>query len=219
MLWAGIMFIWELVGVDLEKAKEAGGTVGVILTAIKSPQAVPWALFILVAYFMFKLSIEWHQCNASRRRMRVARIDYVSAWIVAVTAYFLYLGQALSRVQFADILQGDPVKLAFFGFVLSSALTLIGCWLVRWYLFRKLPSFWIIFVITFLLMGLAIESQSGVLDIYHQGLGLVHLIPSLIGAAVGAVLVVSVQRPWRLQRSEPDVGEVDNPREGADRVF
>jgi len=53
MLWSGILFIWELVGIDLEKAKEAGGNAGAIIGAIKSPQAVPWALLILVAYFLF----------------------------------------------------------------------------------------------------------------------------------------------------------------------
>src|SRR5215470_10836100 len=71
MLWAGILFIWELVGIDLEKAKEAGGNAGAIITAIKSPQAVPWALLILVAYFLFKTSIEWFQCSGLRRALRV----------------------------------------------------------------------------------------------------------------------------------------------------
>lgn len=55
MLWAGILFIWELVGIDLEKAKESGGNAGAIISAIKSPQAVPWVLLILVVYFAFKL--------------------------------------------------------------------------------------------------------------------------------------------------------------------
>lgn len=65
MLWAGILFIWELVGIDLEKAKEAGGNAGAIITAIKSPQAIPWVLLVLVAYFLFKVWIEWNQCHGS----------------------------------------------------------------------------------------------------------------------------------------------------------
>ena len=36
MLWAGILLIWELVGVDLEKAKDAEGNVGAIVKSIKS---------------------------------------------------------------------------------------------------------------------------------------------------------------------------------------
>lgn len=105
MLWAGILFIWELVGIDLEKAKEAGGNAGAIITAIKSPQAVPWVLLILVAYFLFKTSIEWYQCSGPRRALRVSRIDFGSAWIVTVLACALYAYQAISRIQFADVVQ------------------------------------------------------------------------------------------------------------------
>jgi hypothetical protein len=105
MLWATILFIWELVGVDLGKAKDAGGNVGPVVTALKSPQAVPWVLLILVLYFLFKCSIEWAQCHPERRKVRFARIDFISAWIVSVAAISLYIGQAVSRVQFADRLR------------------------------------------------------------------------------------------------------------------
>src|SRR6185295_11453046 len=84
MLWAGILFIWELVGVDLEKAKEVGGNAGAIITAIKSPQAIPWVLLILVAYFLFKTTVEWYQCNKSRRTVRASRIDFGSALFISV---------------------------------------------------------------------------------------------------------------------------------------
>lgn len=105
MLWATILLIWELIGVDLSKAKDAGGNIGPIVTALKSPQAVPWALLGLVIYFLFKCSIEWGQCHLDRRRLRFARIDFISAWVVSLIAITLYLGQAISRVQFADVLQ------------------------------------------------------------------------------------------------------------------
>src|SRR5260221_11931059 len=75
MLWAAILFIWELVGIDLDKAKEAGGNAGAIIGAIKSPRAVPWALFILVVYFSFKLRIEWRQCIETRKSVREAKQD------------------------------------------------------------------------------------------------------------------------------------------------
>ena len=108
MLWAGILFIWELVGIDLEKAKEAGGNIGAIIGAIKSPQAVPWALLILVGYFVFKVTVEWFQCHPSRRIRRVARVDFISACVVSIIAVALYVAQTLSHIQLADRLQ--PVK-------------------------------------------------------------------------------------------------------------
>lgn len=112
MLWAGILFIWELIGIDLEKVKEAGGNAGAIITAIKSPQAVPWVLLILVAYFLFKTTIEWYQCSASRRGLRVSRIDFGSAWITSLAAYALYLYQSIRRVQFADTVQSSTAESA-----------------------------------------------------------------------------------------------------------
>jgi hypothetical protein len=133
MLWAGILFIWELVGIDLEKAKEAGGNFGAIIGAIKSPQAVPWALLILVGYFAFKLRIEWRQCNVTRRQVREARIDYYSACIVAGAACSLYFGQAISRVQFANAVQGsDKVESVFAGISLCLLIASVARLLRNW---------------------------------------------------------------------------------------
>lgn len=105
MLWAGILFIWELVGIDLEKAKETGGNAGAIITAIKSPQAIPWVLLVLVAYFLFKVWIEWNQCHLARRQTLASRLDFGSAWVVAFMAGILYVYQAISRIQVADVVQ------------------------------------------------------------------------------------------------------------------
>src|SRR6266404_6778566 len=94
MLWAGILFIWELVGIDLDQAAESGGNAGAVVKSIKSRQAVPWALLILVGYFLFRFTVEWYQCNSYRRSMRVAKVDFYSSWFVTLMACALYLGQA-----------------------------------------------------------------------------------------------------------------------------
>jgi len=118
MLWAGILFIWELVGIDLEKAKEAGGNAGAIITAIKSPQAVPWALLILVGYFLFRFTVEWYQSNYSRRSMTAARIDFYSSWLISLLAFALYIGQTARRVQFANLTaQGKLIFLLITGLI------------------------------------------------------------------------------------------------------
>lgn len=106
MLWAGILFIWELVGIDLDRAKEAGNA-GAIISAIKSPQAIPWVLVVLVGYFLFKTWIEWDQCNSLRRQRRASRFDYGSAWVVALLAALLYGYQSVKGIQVADTLQNS----------------------------------------------------------------------------------------------------------------
>lgn len=103
MLWATILLIWELIGVDLGKAKDAGGNIGPIVTALKSPQAVPWALLGLVGYFLFKCSIEWGQCHPDRKAVRYAKIDFIAAWAVSLAATILYIWQTISRIQVANV--------------------------------------------------------------------------------------------------------------------
>ena len=102
MLWAGILFIWELIGVDLNRASEAGGNIGTIINSIKSPQAIPWVLLVLIGYFIVKLRIEWRQCSEARRQVREAKQDYYMAFIIAGVACVLYFGQAIIHIQFAD---------------------------------------------------------------------------------------------------------------------
>src|SRR5258708_29483891 len=118
MLWSAILFIWELVGIDLQKAKEAGGNAGAIIGALKSPQAVPWALLILVLYFLFKCWVEWAQCHPDRKKVQFARADFISAWIVSLTAIALLIGQTISRVQFANLVQNsDRAASVVIGFI------------------------------------------------------------------------------------------------------
>jgi hypothetical protein len=117
LLWAGILFVWELVGIDLEKAKDAGGNVGALIGSLKSPQAVPWTLLVLVGYFLFKLWVEWTQCGSERRNVRAARVDYRSAWIISFAAVALYVGQTLGRVQLADRLQNQKGRSMLVGLV------------------------------------------------------------------------------------------------------
>jgi hypothetical protein len=120
MLWAGILFVWELVGIDLQKAKDAGGNAGALIASIKSPQAVPWVLLVLVAYFFFKSCVEWSQCEVRRRQLLAARIDFGSGWVAACLAFALYAYQAATRIQLADVVQGSPSRVlsAMVGFML-----------------------------------------------------------------------------------------------------
>ena len=138
MLWATILFIWEFVGVNLDEAKDAGGNIGPIVAAIKSPQAVPWVLLILVFYFLFKCSVEWAQCHVDRRRILFARIDYVAALIVSGAAITLYVGQTISNVQFANALQ-TPQKMrsTFAGIMIAAGVAIDALALVQGYVHRR----------------------------------------------------------------------------------
>lgn len=123
MLWAGILFVWELIGIDLEKAKDAGGNLGAFIASIRSRQAIPWVFIVLAAYFLFKTWIEWNQCELRRRTALASRIDYRSAWVVTFLAVILSVYQSISRTQVADVVQGSH-KLK--SFVLGLAISLVA---------------------------------------------------------------------------------------------
>lgn len=189
LLWAGILFIWELVGIDLEKAKEAGGNAGAIINAIKSPQAVPWVLLVLVGYFLFKLWIEWNQCAEDRRRSLHSRIDFGSAWVVAFVAGVLYAYQAISRVQVADTLR-QSFKGQSLGFGLATAL--MGVMLaIQWKRYKNLTKWtWVagIGMVFMPLLVMAVLAARGLLNLKFWATG------TAIGALVGVVLFIVLHK-------------------------
>lgn len=109
LLWAAILLFWELVGINLTNASATPTNFGALAGSIESPQAIPWAFLILMAYFLFKLALEWAQCNEARKRRRASRIDFVSPWIVSFLAVALYIVQAISHVQIADVIRNHAL--------------------------------------------------------------------------------------------------------------
>jgi len=118
-LCAALLLCWEFIGVDLNQAKSAGGNIGAIVGSLKSPQAVPWVLVLLVLYFLFKFNVEWHQCSRARRKLRAALFDFWAAWAIACTALLLFCLQSLSKAQFADSLSFRPVIASLIALALS----------------------------------------------------------------------------------------------------
>jgi hypothetical protein len=97
MLWAGILFIWELVGIDLEKAKEAGGNAGALITALKSPQAIPWVLLVF----------SWILCIQVRNRMEAVRGPPKRSVSLSYRCW-ISLGSRVSGVRFIRLPNRKP---------------------------------------------------------------------------------------------------------------
>jgi hypothetical protein len=184
MLWAAILLAWELIGGDLAKIQASGGNIGAVITAIKSPQAIPWVLLLLVAYFLFKTTVEWMQSNQSRRQLRVARIDFFSAIFFAVVSYLLYFGQRIARVQFADLLAGRASY--FFSAVAGPPL---GLALIR--LALKIRDTFVVQDKTWVLMRLGIEQFAvlstvsfAALSLSRWAIGRISIAAFLVGALI-----------------------------------
>lgn len=199
MLWAAILFIWELVGVDLGKAEKAGGNVGPIVTALKSPQAVPWVLVILVVYFTFKLRIEWRQCGETRRQVREAKQDYYSACMVAAVACLLFFGQTISRIQFADVIQGsNRVQSISLGLTAGMFLTHGTRYLWLWIAERRRrtnPSESISFSLFIVSIGVAALAMALIGHPHFWLLALGLVIGGIVSAAMFLIFRILVDQP------------------------
>lgn len=126
LLWSAILFGWALIGLDLEKLKESGGNVGSFLKALKSPEAIPWAILILVFFFLYRYWVEWRQCDLKRRVFFVARVDFYVSLGIPTSAILLYFGQLFWDVQLADVLGEESVFMRYTYAVFGIAMFLMG---------------------------------------------------------------------------------------------
>jgi len=49
VLWSGILFAWELIGIDIENVS---GDIASFAKSVKSPQAIPWVFLVLVGILL-----------------------------------------------------------------------------------------------------------------------------------------------------------------------
>ncbi len=109
LLWSSILFAWELVGIDLSKV-ETSDNFGSIISAIKTPQAVPWVIVILVIYFVYRFVIEWLHCDESKRTQSVSKTDMGVSISIASLSILLFVYQlttnsnVASEINLSDVL-------------------------------------------------------------------------------------------------------------------
>lgn len=102
VLWSAILFAWEFIGIDFDKIKKVQGAIGAFADSLKSPQAVPLILLILVVYFFYRCIIEWLQCDHKRRLEKASQIDFVVSKGIGIIAICLFLIQTLFNINVAE---------------------------------------------------------------------------------------------------------------------
>jgi hypothetical protein len=96
-LSSACLLAWELIGIEID-AKP----VEQFQVSLRSPQAAPYVLIALVAYFAFHFTVEWYQADTSQRRLPASIADFVAAHVIGSAAITLYGVQTLLRIQVAD---------------------------------------------------------------------------------------------------------------------
>jgi hypothetical protein len=105
VLASALFASWVLIGFGLDTKDRWG-------LEIKSPNGIPLVLLTMIFYFGYRLTIEWMQCDEERRSMRVAKVDFVTAHVIAGVALSIGLIQYLSHVRVADYAATRPSRVA-----------------------------------------------------------------------------------------------------------
>lgn len=148
-LFSGLLIAWELIGVELDKVPF--NNLNIVL---KSPHAVPYVLIVLVLYFAFRISVEWHQSDPQRRKMKASILDFFIAHGIAIAAVGLYYIQRELDLQVANVAD-RPVHMLGMNFFIIGVLIVLFIWslpkyLSRWDIFESFLTMMMLLLLLFL---------------------------------------------------------------------
>lgn len=103
ILFAALFIAWELIGFELEDRASS-----MVNVTIKSPEAAPWVLVILVIYFSYRLSIEWMQLEQRIKDTLPIRIEMAVSHCIAIFPIGLWSFQKVSNSQISHMLWLNP---------------------------------------------------------------------------------------------------------------
>jgi len=81
--------------------------------SLKSPQAVPWVVLVLIFYFGFRTVMEWLQAEPNRRTLKISRIDNYATLAMPISVLLTFGFQKLLKVQIASIRDEIRLKKSF----------------------------------------------------------------------------------------------------------
>ncbi|MCG8345633.1 MAG: hypothetical protein MI685_10830 [Chlorobiales bacterium] len=99
---SALLLAWELIGITV-----TGKPLENYNISLKSPDAFPLVLVVLVLYFMFKITIEWHHCDDYRRESLPAKIDFYFSHVIGFLSILLYGVQQAIEFQVFDLITVD----------------------------------------------------------------------------------------------------------------
>jgi hypothetical protein len=103
VLWSALLASWELIGIELQTKEKWG-------ISLKSPDAVPVILLVLVLYSGYKITIEWVQCDGKSRSNFAAQLDFRIAHIIASLALTIAFIQYLLHVRIFEIISRPLIR-------------------------------------------------------------------------------------------------------------
>jgi hypothetical protein len=85
LMFSAILLAWELIGINLESYETSGTKI-----TIEDGEAIPYVLFILIVYFIYRVTIEWLQSDELRRTLKQSKVDFITTMIIPVLSMAIY---------------------------------------------------------------------------------------------------------------------------------
>lgn len=92
-LAAGVLLAWSVVGLDLVGAPKIEDAV----LKVRKPELLPWVLAALVVFFLYRMVLEFLECDPERTRRTAPRVDAWGAGTLAVISLVSTQYQRLSH--------------------------------------------------------------------------------------------------------------------------
>lgn len=97
-LYSGIFLAWELIGLNIPNKPLTNSNI-----EIKSPEAFPFVLLVMISYFIYRTLIGWYLSNPQIRKQKISRFDLNTSFSIAFIAVLIYVYQTISKEQLFNI--------------------------------------------------------------------------------------------------------------------
>lgn len=112
-LVSGILLAYVLVGI---KFPDNGKIIPSAEVALKTPDALPLIFIALLAYFAYRITIEWNQCHEQRCAFLASKIDFYVAHALGILAVASYLIDRALQVGLGELVVTYAPEIIFVGF-------------------------------------------------------------------------------------------------------
>lgn len=89
LLFSGLLFAWELIGVNFSEFDASGMKI-----TLDNGEALPFVLFVLITYFVFRIIIEWYNSSIKARIIGKNILDH---WITLFIPFIAMVTYSIQR--------------------------------------------------------------------------------------------------------------------------
>lgn len=109
--FSALLLAWEFIGIGITEAN-----ISTLKIEIKSPDAIPFVLLVLVIYFAYRLSNEWMMLSKQVRGRKYAKIDLFLSHLIAGISIAVFIFQLIIDAQIFELVSINPSTVLYYIF-------------------------------------------------------------------------------------------------------